>query len=143
VVTAALAAAGEFGATARVRLEQHKLAWLTTISSDGTPQPNPVWFIVDGEAIVIFSKPNQAKLKNIARHPKVAFNLEATETEEEITILTGTAEVGDTSMLSPELLDRYAVKYEQGMKGINMTREEYEAAYTSIIRFTPAKVRGW
>ena len=143
MVSTAVAAAGEFGAIARDRLGHQKLAWLTTISSDGTPQPNPVWFIVDGEVIIVFSKPNQAKLKNIARHPHVAFNLEATETEEEITIITGTAEISDTSTLSDGLLDRYAAKYEQGMVGIKMTREEYEAAYTNVIRLTPAKVRGW
>ena len=143
MVSAALAAAGEFGATAGGRLEQHKLAWLTTIASDGTPQPNPVWFIVDGDVIIIFSKPNQAKLKNIARYQQVSFNLEATETEEEVTIVTGTAEVTDKSTLNSELLDRYAAKYEQGMVGIKMTREEYEAAYTNVIRLTPAKVRGW
>jgi PPOX class probable F420-dependent enzyme len=143
MVSAAVAAAGEFGATARRRLEQNKLAWLTTVSSDGTPQPNPVWFIVDDDVIIIFSKPNQAKLKNVARHPQVAFNLEATETEEEITIITGTAEVTDKTVVTADLLDRYAAKYEQGMVGIKMTREEYEAAYTNVIRLTPAKVRGW
>ena len=29
------------------------------------------------------------------------------------------------------------------MKGIQLTRAEYEAAYTIPIRFTPAKLRGW
>ncbi len=143
MVSQAVAAAGDFGTTARERLDRHKLAWLTTVAQDGTPQPNPVWFIVDGDVILIFSKPNQAKLKNIARHPQIAFNLEATESEEEITILTGTATVSDKNVLGSDLLDRYAAKYEKGMAGIQMTREQYEAAYTQVITFTPSKLRGW
>ena len=34
----------EFGAKVASRIEEQKLAWLTTIDSKGTPQPNPVWF---------------------------------------------------------------------------------------------------
>jgi predicted pyridoxine 5'-phosphate oxidase superfamily flavin-nucleotide-binding protein len=34
----------EFGAKVVQRIEEQKLAWLTTVSADGTPQPNPVRF---------------------------------------------------------------------------------------------------
>lgn len=34
----------ELGAKVAARLEEQTLAWLTTVSADGTPQPNPVWF---------------------------------------------------------------------------------------------------
>jgi predicted pyridoxine 5'-phosphate oxidase superfamily flavin-nucleotide-binding protein len=34
----------EFGAKVEQRIEEQKLAWLTTVASDGTPQPNPVRF---------------------------------------------------------------------------------------------------
>lgn len=34
----------EFGAKTARRVEEDKLAWLTTIDSRGTPQPNPVQF---------------------------------------------------------------------------------------------------
>ena len=40
---------------------------------------------------------------------------------------------------APDILDRRA----EGMKGIQMTRAEYEAAYTVPIRVTPEKLRGW
>jgi predicted pyridoxine 5'-phosphate oxidase superfamily flavin-nucleotide-binding protein len=34
----------EFGAKTARRVEADKLAWLTTVDSKGTPQPNPVRF---------------------------------------------------------------------------------------------------
>lgn len=133
----------EFGAKVVQRIETQKLAWLTTVASDGTPQPNPVWFLWTGDAFLIFSKPNQAKLKNIARSPRVSLNLEATEDEEQITIFTGAAELVDRTTIPQETFDRYAAKYSEGMRNIQMTRAEYEATYTAVIRFTPEKVRGW
>ena len=34
----------EFGAKVTERVREQKLAWLTTVDSTGTPQPNPVRF---------------------------------------------------------------------------------------------------
>lgn len=133
----------EFGTKVARRVVEEKLAWLTTISSDGTPQPNPVWFMWNEGEFVIFSKPNQAKLTNIARSGRVSLNFEATEDEEQITIFTGQAEVIDRDSLPNSLLDLYAEKYAQGMINIKLPREQYEAEYTSAIRFLPEKVRGW
>jgi hypothetical protein len=36
--------ATEFGVKTARRVEHDKLAWLTTVDSNGTPQPNPVRF---------------------------------------------------------------------------------------------------
>jgi PPOX class probable F420-dependent enzyme len=132
----------EFGAKVEQRIEEQKLAWLTTVASDGTPQPNPVWFIWDDGTFVIFSQPNQAKLANIRRTGRVSFNLESID-EETITILTGHAEIVPYESIPQSLLNRYAERYAEGLKNLKMTREEYEAAYTAPIRFTPEKLRGW
>lgn len=132
----------EFGAKVAQRIEEQKLAWLTTVSGDGTPQPNPVWFIFDNGTFVIFSQPNQAKLTNIRRTGRVSFNLESID-EETITIFTGHAEIVPYESIPKSLLDRYIERYTEGLKNLKMTREEYEATYTVPIRFTPEKLRGW
>jgi PPOX class probable F420-dependent enzyme len=142
IVGFAIDTSTEFGAKVQQRLEDQLLAWLTTVSSDGTPQPNPVWFIWNHGAFVIFSQPNQTKLANIRRSGRVSFNLESID-EETITIFTGHAEVVPYESISRELLDRYAERYADGLKNLNMTRTEYEASYTVPIRFTPEKLRGW
>lgn len=133
----------EFGAKSASRVNEERLAWLTTVDSMGTPQPNPVWFLWDDDHFVIFSRPNQAKLANIARSGRVSLNFEATADEEQVTVFTGRAEIVDRATISQEILDRYAEKYAQGFVNIGMTRVEYEAAYTIPIRFVPEKVRGW
>jgi len=67
----------EFGARVTRRLREDGIAWLITVSADGTPQPNPVWFIWNGESALIYSVPRQAKVKNIERNPKVALHLDS------------------------------------------------------------------
>jgi PPOX class probable F420-dependent enzyme len=51
------------------RLREEKIAWLTTVRSDGQPQSVPVWFLWDGESFLIYSQPDRQKLKNIGRKP--------------------------------------------------------------------------
>src|SRR5919202_4432924 len=67
----------EFGARVARRLREETLIWLTTVRADGTPQPSPVWFLWDGQTILIFSQPNKPKLRNIAANPRVALHLES------------------------------------------------------------------
>lgn len=38
----------EFGQRVRARLRDEQVIWFTTVGADGTPQPNPVWFIWQG-----------------------------------------------------------------------------------------------
>src|SRR5262245_39535221 len=89
----------EFGTETARRVVDEKLAWLTTVDSKGMPQPNPVWFLWDNGSFLLFSRPNQAKLANIARSGQVSFNFEATEEEEQVTIFTGRAELVERSTI--------------------------------------------
>ena len=66
-----------FGERAQRRLREAMVAWLTTTSEDGTPQPVPVWFLWDGaDSFLLYSKPGTAKLRNIAARPRVSLNLD-------------------------------------------------------------------
>jgi hypothetical protein len=38
----------EFGQRVARRLAEERIAWLTTIDSNGAPQPRPIWFLWDG-----------------------------------------------------------------------------------------------
>ena len=81
----------KLGVSAAKRLQTEHVIWLTTTSSDGTPQPNPVWFYWDGESILIYSQPASVKLGNIRRNPKVSLNFNADEEGGSIIVLTGVA----------------------------------------------------
>lgn len=135
--------ATEFGARVERRLREDTIGWLVTSAKDGAPQPNPVWFLWDGETVLIYSQPGQAKLKNIERNPAVAFNLDSQSGGDDIVILTGTAAV-DGSAPKPHEIAAYVAKYEDGMRRLELgTPEEFSASYSVAIRVTPTKVRGF
>jgi PPOX class probable F420-dependent enzyme len=69
----------EAGKRAETRLKEEKVAWMTTVRSDGQPQTVPVWLLWDDEEILIYSQPNRQKLRNITRNPRVGLNLNSYE----------------------------------------------------------------
>jgi PPOX class probable F420-dependent enzyme len=131
----------EFGARVARRLATEKLAWLTTIGPDGTPQPSPIWFLWDGEHILIYSQPNTPKLRNIAANPRVSFNFNGDSSGGDIVILTGSAAVATDERPANEA-PAYLEKYGQAIKGIGLDAERFARGYSVPIRVTPTRLRG-
>lgn len=60
------------------RLHSNLIAWLTTVRPDGQPVTVPAWFLLrDDGTILLYSKPEQAKLRTIVHNPKVSVVLDA------------------------------------------------------------------
>jgi PPOX class probable F420-dependent enzyme len=116
-------------------------SWLTTCGRDGTPQPSPVWFHWNGEALLLYSQSNTPKLRNIAANPRVALNFNATSTGGDVVVLTGTAEVpadGSPATGVPEHIE----KYRSGIAQVGMDPDTFAADYSMPIQVTPTRVRG-
>src|SRR5258705_10664028 len=63
---------------ARSLLESNAPAQLVTINPDGSPQVALIWVGLDGDEIVAgHLDPNQKKLRNIRRDPRVALSIVA------------------------------------------------------------------
>lgn len=121
------------------RLQKEQVIWLTTVSTDGTPQPNPVWFIWEKGCFVIYTRPNSAKVKNMLRSNRVSINLEGAELlGGDVVIFTGTAEVAfDPVQPKPE----YQQKYAEAIQAFGFEVPGYFDVYSAEIRMTPEKVR--
>jgi PPOX class probable F420-dependent enzyme len=131
----------EFGARVARRLAEEPIGWLTTVSANGTPQPSPVWFLWDGETVLIYSQPNTPKLRHIAANPRVSLNLDGNGRGGDIVILTGEARV-DEAAPSSDTLPAYQAKYATGIRQLGMTAASFAQAYSIPIRFTPSRLRG-
>jgi PPOX class probable F420-dependent enzyme len=130
----------ELGARAAKRLQEEYVVWLTTVSQDGTPQPNPVWFYWDGKGLLIYSQPSAHKLRNIARHPRVALNFQADHEGGNIIVLTGNATIDKNP---PRHDSRYLQKYRDLITQIGLTPESMAASYSVLIRVSPTRLRGF
>jgi PPOX class probable F420-dependent enzyme len=132
-----------FGKVAERRLSTEPIGWLTTVSADGTPQPNAVWFLWDGATLLMYSIPNQAKLANIARNPHVALNLDSKKHGDSLVILTGTAAV-DTSAPPLNKNRAYMAKYRAEIARLKLgTPAKMASEYSVAVRITPRKLRGF
>src|ERR1051326_5950254 len=125
------------------RLRNERIAWLTTTSADGTPQPNAVWFVWDGHTLLMYSIPNQAKLKNIDRNPRVAMHLDTRKSGDSVVVVTGTAAVDPSAPPLNKHRD-YLGKYRTEIVRLGigppakMARE-----YSVAVSIAPAQIRGF
>lgn len=62
----------KLGAAVRSFLEEPNPAVLATVSPTGRPQATPVWFMLDGDNIIVNTSHGREKLKNLEDHPHLA-----------------------------------------------------------------------
>lgn len=131
----------EFGARVERRLRQETIVWLTTVSPTAAPQPSPVWFLWEGATLLIYSRPDTPKLRNIARHPTVSLHFDGNGTGGDIVVLTGEARLASDAPPA-DAVPAYLEKYRKGIARIGMTPESFARTYSLAIRVTPARLRG-
>jgi PPOX class probable F420-dependent enzyme len=121
------------------RLQRDIIVWLSTVRPDGRPHLVPVWFLWDGQTILIFSKPDQ-KIRNLRQNPAVMLGLDDTDTGEDVVLVEGTAELLAAGQAAPTL-PAYAAKYTPKLTEMGWTPASMATEYTEPIRITPTRVR--
>lgn len=97
---------------ARRAIEAPRLAHLTTLNPNGSPQVSAVWVGLDGEEIVTAHLGRYRKLGNVENDPRVALSVEAegsTHGLDNYLVIYGRARVIEGG--APELLQRLAETY--------------------------------
>ena len=130
-----------FGDRVARRLRDERIIWLTTVGADGTPQPNPVWFLWDGDTFLIYSLPHAARIANIRRNPRVSLNLDGNGRGGDIVVITGDAHLRPDERPADQM-PAYVEKYKDYIEGSFGTPANFAAQYSVPIRITPTKVRG-
>ena len=131
-----------FGERAQRRLAEDRLAWLTTTSADGTPQPVPVWFLWDrADSFLIYSKPATAKLANIGERPRVSLHLDGNGQGGDIVVVLGQAAVSDDP--PADAVPAYVAKYAAFIERNSWTPESFAADYSVPLRITATRLRGF
>ncbi len=123
------------------RLETAGVGWLTTVAADGTPQTSPIWFLWDGEEILLYSL-DSPRVQNLAENPRVSFNLDGNGRGGEIVVIEGTARIDGDAPSPAENLE-YIAKYKPVMDEYGWTLEWFADRYAVPIRIAPTKYRYW
>ena len=130
-----------FGERVERRLREEPIIWLTTTGADGTPQPNPVWFLWDGDSFLVYSLPDAARLPHIQRTPRVALHFDGNGKGGDIVIFTGEARISQDDPPADQL-PVYVEKYRDFIARSFGTPAAFAAKYSVALRITPTKVRG-
>jgi PPOX class probable F420-dependent enzyme len=126
----------------RVRsfLEREPVVWLSTSRPDGAPHLVPTWFAWDGETIVIRSKPEARKVRNLRHDPRAMLALGDAEDDFDVGLLEARASVDDDET---ELPAAFIAKYRERIAALGLTATEFASTYSATIRLTPARALGW
>ena len=125
----------------RMFLEREPVIWLSTSRPDGAPHLVPTWFAWDGQTIVIRSKPEARKVRNLRHDPRAMLALGDAEDDFDVGLLEARADIDDGR--GDELPDAFVEKYGERIARLGLTLAEFAATYSATIRLTPARALGW
>jgi PPOX class probable F420-dependent enzyme len=123
-------------------LEKEPVIWLSSIRTDGAPHLVPTWFVWDGEAIVIRSKPEARKVRNLRHDPRAMLALGDAEDDFDVGLLEATAEV-EVASADYALPNVFLDKYRERIAALGLTTDEFARTYSATIRLTPARALPW
>jgi PPOX class probable F420-dependent enzyme len=122
------------------RLHGNLMAWLTTVRPDGRPVSVPVWFLLrDDDTVLVYSRPDTQKLRNIQHNPHVALGLDVTDLGRDIIRLDGMAQQAD-DIAPADQTQQYAVKYAERIGALFGTADKFAAQFSVAIVITPTRV---
>ena len=130
------------GAWAREHLADDLVGWLTTLAPDGRVQSSAISFLWDGATILLYSKPNTPKLRNIAARPQVSFTLNSDRYADHVLIVEGVAAVDETAAPS-DVHEAYAAKCREPLAHYEMDEAQAARDFSVAVRITPIRIRAW
>jgi PPOX class probable F420-dependent enzyme len=126
----------------RERLCADPIAWLGTVRPDGRPHLVPVWFLWEGETLLILSQPNTQKVRNLRREPRVTIALDDSRGGRDVVLLEGDAKLVATRDLAGRV-SSYLDKYAGLLAEMEWPPERYVEEYAQAIEVRPTRFIVW
>ncbi len=123
-------------------MEQEPVIWMTTVRTDGQPQTSVVWFLLEDDEILVYSKDGTIRNRSVVSNPKVALNLNGDQGGGSVVTMEGTARI-DYDAPAPKDNAPYLEKYLSRIEGNGWTPEIFGRDYPVPIRIKIETVRAW
>jgi PPOX class probable F420-dependent enzyme len=125
-------------------LASARTAVLVTIGPDGVPDPVGMWFVMDGEDLVMRTYAKSQKVRNLERDPRVSVLVEDGESYQ---TLRGVQLSGQMSLSRDvgavlDVVAGLAAKYD-GVTDLDREALRDYAAKQSVLRLRPERVVSW
>jgi PPOX class probable F420-dependent enzyme len=127
----------QLSAEARAYLSERRFAVLATINADGTPQLTTMWYELQGDEIMMNTKANRLKDRNLRRDPRVAL---CVEDGYRYVTLTGTVRLIDDQATAQADIKHLATIYDGADKAEQQMRDQFSREQRVTIRLTIERV---
>ncbi len=125
---------------ALARLGAERVAWLTSVTPDGQPQTFPIWFILDGGDLLVYSDNRAKRNENLIANARVSFHLADDGSGGDILVIEGTARIDPATPTLPDHA-AYCAKYADWIAAGFETPAKMAERYSVPVRITPVRAR--
>jgi PPOX class probable F420-dependent enzyme len=125
----------------RVRnfLSEPRYAAVATVDEDGAPRQAVVWFLLDGDTIVINSREGRRWPSNLRRDPRVSIAI--TDADDELWVgLAGTVEVVDDQARAQADIAAMARRYDPPAEAEAVIANEFSKQQRVSFRLRPTRI---
>ncbi|MFL5678305.1 MAG: pyridoxamine 5'-phosphate oxidase family protein, partial [Chloroflexota bacterium] len=122
-------------------LADERVVWLSTVRPDGTPHLVPTWFLWDGEALLVWSKPNAVKVRNLRANPRLMVAVGDPHADFNVGLIEAAAELGDPAATA--IPDAFFAKYAADLKASGIDVRSFRETYTQAVRISPTRFVAW
>ncbi len=131
-----------FGERVRRRLRQEQVIWVTTVGKGGTPQPNPVGFLLqDDNSILVDNAVKASRINHVVDRPRVALHFDGDGTGGNIVVFAGIARRPD-DIPPPHENEAFLAKYGDGMARRSGSVEKFSEEFPVPLRIEITRTRG-
>ena len=120
------------------RLAASRNYWLGTTTPSGAPHAAPVWGVVAGQTLYLYSERSTVKARNIAADPRVVVHLESGD---DVVVVRGTAEDLGSPAGVPEVVAALAAKYTA--PGDRQYLPDADPAFDLVYAVRPRSAMAW
>lgn len=106
----------------RAFLDEKRFAVLATLNADGSIQQTTMWYLLEGDTIVMNTKVGRLKERNLRRDPRISICVE--DGYRYVTI-SGTAELIDDPEIAQRDIHRLAMRYHGDEKAAQQMAEQF------------------
>ena len=132
-----------FGERVRRRLREEQAIWITTVGKDGTPQPNPVGFLLqDDNSILIYNMARANRINHVVERPRVALHFDGDGHGGDIVVFSGIAPRAD-DVSPPHENQAWLAKYRDGMARRSGSAEKFSEEFPVPLRIEITGTRGF
>ena len=116
---------------ARAFLQEQRFAVLATLNKDGSPQLTTMWYLLEGDTILMNTKEGRIKGLNMKRDPRIAICVEGGYN---FVTISGTVTMDYDQETAHQDIYRLAVRYHGEEKAKRLLEERYSKEQRITLR---------